>query len=81
MWSFLPLNLYSQFRRFYNIYFLAAALIAVSMPEASPISPFTSVTPLVVVVLVTMVKDIFEDYLRLKYARASSPAAVVLPAV
>lgn len=53
---------------------MASALIAVSMPEASPISPSTTVTPLVVVVVVTMIKDIFEDYLRYQYARPRAAA-------
>lgn len=71
--TFLPLNLYAQFRRFYNLYFLAAALLAIFMPEASPISPSTTITPLVVVVAVTMIKDLIEDYIRLLYVALFAP--------
>ena len=62
--SFLPLNLMSQFRRFYNLYFLFGTILSFSLPAASPMDPSLLLTPLVVVVTITAAKDIFEDYLR-----------------
>jgi len=62
--TFLPLNLFQQFMRFYNLYFLFAAVLTIAIPSASPVSPALTVMPLLVVLAVTMIKDIFEDYLR-----------------
>lgn len=59
--TFLPVNLFNQFRRFSNIYFLIAAVFAF-FRNASAISPVTQVSPLVIVLLVTALKDGIEDY-------------------
>ena len=53
-----------QFRRFYNLYFLLAAIIALLPYSISPISPITAVLPLMLVLVVTMIKDGYEDYVR-----------------
>jgi phospholipid-translocating ATPase len=60
--TFIPKSLFEQFRRVANIYFLAVALLSFS-----PIAPFrwqTAVSPLVLVLLVTMVKEAIEDLRR-----------------
>ena len=62
--TFLPLNLFHQFSRFYNLYFLLASILSLAFPSASPISPFLTVFPLLLVLTVTALKDIYEDYLR-----------------
>ncbi|XP_040570964.1 phospholipid-transporting ATPase IF [Lepeophtheirus salmonis] len=62
--TFLPCNLFFQFRRFANFYFLIVALIQLIID--SPVSPLTSISPLVFVVLVTMMKQGYEDYKRHK---------------
>jgi hypothetical protein len=54
----------SQFRRFYNLYFLLAAIISLLPFGLAPISPVTSVFPLVLVLVVTMIKDGYEDLVR-----------------
>ncbi|CAG9785399.1 unnamed protein product [Diatraea saccharalis] len=61
---FIPKNLSEQFRRIVNFYFLVVTLISFFID--SPVSPFTSVLPLSFVVLVTAVKQGFEDFLRHK---------------
>lgn len=61
--TFLPVNLFNQFRRFYNIYFLAAAIFSF-FPNASAISPETQVLPLVFILIITAIKDGVEDYFR-----------------
>ena len=60
--SFLPLNVYYQFNRFYNIYFLLGALSVIS--GASSLSPFSQIFPLVVVFTFTAMKEGIEDYAR-----------------
>eukprot|EP00158_Paraphelidium_tribonemae_P007133 Partr_v1_DN28123_c1_g2_i2_m55366 putative phospholipidtransporting ATPase len=69
--TFIPYNLAHQFRRFYNLYFLLAAALSF-VPNAAAISPFTQVSPLVAVVLATMIKDGYEDYLRYRSDRAAN---------
>ncbi|KAI5633171.1 cation transport ATPase (P-type) domain-containing protein [Phthorimaea operculella] len=61
---FVPKNLAEQFRRVANFYFLLVTVIAVVID--SPVSPFTSIAPLSFMVLVTAVKQGYEDWLRHK---------------
>lgn len=60
--TFLPKNLFEQFRRLANCYFLIVAIVHLNIE--SPISPATSIMPLVFVVMVTAIKQGFEDYKR-----------------
>jgi len=60
--SFLPLNLISQFRRLYNVYFLFAAIS--TLTKYSALNPFTQIFPLLLVLTVTALKDGYEDYKR-----------------
>eukprot|EP00039_Didymoeca_costata_P029275 m.23933 g.23933 ORF g.23933 m.23933 type:complete len:1186 (+) comp7556_c0_seq2:349-3906(+) len=62
-YTFLPKNLFEQFQRAANFYFLCMMAIAL-VPGLSPITPITSVLPLVFVVSVTMAKQGWEDYVR-----------------
>ncbi|XP_067014238.2 phospholipid-transporting ATPase IF isoform X2 [Anabrus simplex] len=62
LWNFIPKNLFEQFRRVANFYFLCMSIIAVSIE--SPVTPITSVAPLVFVILVTLFKQGYEDLLR-----------------
>ncbi|KNE71832.1 hypothetical protein AMAG_16264, partial [Allomyces macrogynus ATCC 38327] len=60
VWTFLPLNLFGQFRRVSNLYFLLAAIF--SLVGSSTISPLSEIAPLVFVLTVTAIKDALEDY-------------------
>ncbi|GFG30600.1 hypothetical protein Cfor_10512 [Coptotermes formosanus] len=62
IWSFLPKNLFEQFRRVANFYFLCMSVIAVTID--SPVEPLTSVLPLIFVIFVTSLKQGYEDWLR-----------------
>ncbi|KAK3825379.1 MAG: hypothetical protein J3Q66DRAFT_278169 [Benniella sp.] len=61
--SFLPKNLFEQFRRVANMFFLFMAIIQLT-PIFTVGSPFLTVFPLCFVVGVTAIKDGFEDYKR-----------------
>ncbi|XP_053612418.1 phospholipid-transporting ATPase IF-like isoform X2 [Plodia interpunctella] len=61
---FLPKNLSEQFRRVVNFYFLVVTVVAILID--SPVSPLTSIAPLTFMVLVTAVKQGYEDWLRHK---------------
>jgi magnesium-transporting ATPase (P-type) len=61
--TFLPKNLYEQFKRLANLWFLIVAVIQL-IPGISPLNPASSIVPLVFVLLVTAVKEAFEDIKR-----------------
>ncbi|XP_034097618.1 phospholipid-transporting ATPase IF [Drosophila albomicans] len=60
--TFLPQNLLEQFRRIANFYFLVMTIISLLID--SPVSPMTSLLPLVFVIAVTAAKQGYEDVLR-----------------
>ncbi|XP_060105861.1 phospholipid-transporting ATPase IG isoform X2 [Heteronotia binoei] len=62
VWNFLPKNLFEQFRRIANFYFLIIFLVQVIVD--TPTSPVTSGLPLFFVIIVTAVKQGYEDWLR-----------------
>ena len=66
--NFLVKNLWEQFHRLANIYFLFIALLNF-VPAVQAVGAEIAFLPLVFVLLVTAVKDIFEDYRRFKSDR------------
>ncbi|KTG01934.1 hypothetical protein cypCar_00044363 [Cyprinus carpio] len=58
--TFLPLNLFEQFQRIANAYFLFLLILQV-IPAISSLSWFTTVVPLVLVLTVTAAKDAIDD--------------------
>ena len=65
-------NLFEQFRRVGNFYFLIIAVLQVSVK--TDVQPITSILPLVFVVLVTMFKQCYEDYKRHQVIQPILPA-------
>nr|XP_010950660.1 PREDICTED: probable phospholipid-transporting ATPase IH [Camelus bactrianus] len=63
-WNFIPKNLFEQFRRIANFYFLIIFLVQLIID--TPTSPVTSGLPLFFVITVTAVKQGYEDWLRHK---------------
>uniref|UniRef100_A0A673C872 Phospholipid-transporting ATPase n=1 Tax=Sphaeramia orbicularis TaxID=375764 RepID=A0A673C872_9TELE len=61
--TFLPLNLFEQFQRIANAYFLFLLVLQV-IPAISSLSWFTTVVPLVLVLTVTAAKDATDDIVR-----------------
>ena len=61
--TFLPLALFAQFRRSTNIYFLLIAVLQLTT-TLSPTNKFTTVVPLLGVLLVSLVKEAVEDFSR-----------------
>ncbi|XP_072111314.1 phospholipid-transporting ATPase IF isoform X1 [Mobula birostris] len=64
IWNFIPKNLFEQFRRIANFYFLVIFLVQLMID--TPTSPFTSGLPLFFVITVTAIKQGYEDWLRHK---------------
>lgn len=67
VWNFLPKNLFEQFRRIANFYFLVVGIVQLTID--TPVSPATSIVPLVFVITVTAIKQGYEDWLRHKADR------------
>ncbi|RVE65591.1 hypothetical protein OJAV_G00118000 [Oryzias javanicus] len=65
IFTFLPLNLFEQFRRLANAYFLFL-LILQMIPQVSSLSWFTTAVPLVLVLSITAAKDASDDINRHK---------------
>ncbi|MBN3324159.1 AT8B5 ATPase, partial [Atractosteus spatula] len=63
--TFLPLNLFEQFQRIANAYFLFLLILQL-IPQISSLSWFTTVVPLVLVLAVTAAKDATDDINRHK---------------
>eukprot|EP01087_Luapelamoeba_hula_P011965 TRINITY_DN3328_c0_g1_i1.p1 TRINITY_DN3328_c0_g1~~TRINITY_DN3328_c0_g1_i1.p1 ORF type:complete len:1409 (-),score=234.21 TRINITY_DN3328_c0_g1_i1:104-4330(-) len=61
--TFLPKNLFEQFKRLANVWFLIVAVIQL-IPNVSPLNPASSIVPLVFVLAVTAIKEAVEDVKR-----------------
>lgn len=69
LWSFLPKNLFEQFHRFANIYFLGIVILNL-IPEINAFGKYIAMVPLIFVLSVTAIKDLFEDRRRYKSDKA-----------
>ncbi|KAG2393729.1 hypothetical protein C9374_007260 [Naegleria lovaniensis] len=69
--TFIPKNLFEQFKKATNIYFLIS-VIAVLIPGVSPVFPITAIIPLVAIVLLQMIKDGIEDFQRYRQDRKAN---------
>jgi phospholipid-transporting ATPase len=61
MWNFIPLNLFNQFKKLANCYFLVITFMqtikSISISNGTPAMAF----PLTVIVIISMCKDAYED--------------------
>uniref|UniRef100_A0A670IYH9 Phospholipid-transporting ATPase n=1 Tax=Podarcis muralis TaxID=64176 RepID=A0A670IYH9_PODMU len=64
VFTFLPLNLFEQFQRVANAYFLFLLILQL-IPEISSLSWFTTVVPLILVLAVSAAKDAIDDVVRI----------------
>ncbi|XP_068418688.1 phospholipid-transporting ATPase IC [Eschrichtius robustus] len=63
--TFLPMNLFEQFKRAANFYFLVL-LILQAIPQITTLAWYTTLVPLLVVLGVTAIKDLVDDVARHK---------------
>ncbi|XP_030057241.1 phospholipid-transporting ATPase VA [Microcaecilia unicolor] len=61
--SFLPKNLFEQFHRLANIYFVFIALLNF-VPSVNAFKPELALAPVLFILAVTAIKDVWEDYRR-----------------
>ena len=69
-----PKGLYEQFRRVANLYFLSVAVISL-FPTVSPIQPYTTWTPLTLVIGLSLLRKAVEDYKRHVQDRVQNTSA------
>lgn len=62
--TLVPKNLFEQFKRIANIWFLVVSILQLLPLQLSPTSSWATVAPLSLVLLVTMIKDASLDYRR-----------------
>uniref|UniRef100_A0A5F9DQ53 Phospholipid-transporting ATPase n=1 Tax=Oryctolagus cuniculus TaxID=9986 RepID=A0A5F9DQ53_RABIT len=70
--NFLPLNLFEQFQRLANAYFLILLFLQL-IPQISSLPWYTTVIPLVVVLSITGVKDAIDDMADMLLLSSSEP--------
>uniref|UniRef100_A0A8C7Q0X9 Phospholipid-transporting ATPase n=1 Tax=Oncorhynchus mykiss TaxID=8022 RepID=A0A8C7Q0X9_ONCMY len=58
--TFIPLNLFEQFKRAANLYFLALLILQI-IPEITTLPWYTTLVPLVLVLGITAIKDLVDD--------------------
>ncbi|KAI5109536.1 putative phospholipid-transporting ATPase VA, partial [Silurus meridionalis] len=61
--SFIPKNLFEQFHRFANVYFVFIALLNF-VPVVKAFQPVLALAPVLFILSVTAIKDLWEDYRR-----------------
>lgn len=66
--SYFPLCLANQFKRFANFYFLGIVVVQ-SISVISPLNPATAIAPLIFVLAVSMIREAIEDFIRYKADR------------
>ena len=64
--TFIPKNLFEQFRRITNLFFLVTNLVKLFLPDP-PTNPYLSLIPIGLLLLATAVKQGYEDILRHKF--------------
>lgn len=60
-WNFFPKSLILQFMRGANLYFLVSTVIS-CISIISPVSPFTAIFPIILVLSVSLSREAVEDY-------------------
>uniref|UniRef100_A0A8C9FM32 P-type ATPase N-terminal domain-containing protein n=1 Tax=Pavo cristatus TaxID=9049 RepID=A0A8C9FM32_PAVCR len=65
--SFLPKNLFEQFHRLANVYFVFIALLNF-VPAVNAFQPELALAPVLFILAVTAIKDLWEDYIVLGFS-------------
>lgn len=61
--TFIPKFLYEQFSKYANLFFLFTAILQ-QIPNISPTNRYTTIVPLAIVLLVSAIKELVEDFKR-----------------
>ena len=66
--TFFPLALLFQFKRLANVYFLIISILS-AFPSISPYSPASAFAPFLFVLMISIVREGFEDFARYRSDR------------
>ncbi|XP_024530611.1 phospholipid-transporting ATPase 2 isoform X2 [Selaginella moellendorffii] len=75
LWNFLPKNLWEQFGRFMNKYFLLIAILQL-WPLITPVNPASTWGPLLLIFSVSACKEAWDDYNRYKLDKQANERMV-----
>ena len=64
--NLVPKNLFEQFQRSANIWFLAISVLQIIQVDSDPTYSWTTIVPLCILLVFTFSKDAYNDYLRHK---------------
>ncbi|KAI1078753.1 phospholipid-translocating P-type ATPase [Whalleya microplaca] len=73
VWSFLPKQLYFQFSKLANFYFLVVSIMQL-IPGLSTTGKYTTIAPLLVFVAISMAKEGYDDFRRYKLDKTENLA-------
>ena len=62
--NFIPLVLFSQFRRLVNVYFLVISILQLSTSSYSPTNPYSTIVPLATVLFIAALREAIDDFRR-----------------
>lgn len=69
IFTFIPKFLFEQFSKYANLFFLFTAILQ-QIPSVSPTNRYTTIVPLLIVLLVSAIKELVEDYKRIASDKA-----------
>ena len=77
--SFVPRFLFEQFSRYANVFFLMISCLQVTLPQYSPTGQWTTAGPLIIILCVSALKEMFEDFKRhTADAKVNNTKAIVI---
>ena len=71
--NFFPYSLLYQYNRYPNIYFLVICALTL-IPDLSPFVPSSLIVPYIFILLLSMVRDVVEDFKRFKADKRKYPS-------
>ncbi|KAL8860010.1 MAG: hypothetical protein Q9178_003559 [Gyalolechia marmorata] len=76
-WNFLPRQLYAQFSKLANFYFLCVSILQM-IPGLSTTGTYTTIIPLCFFVMLSMAKEGYDDFRRFKLDKAENNRSTVV---
>ena len=75
LWNFVPVCLLNQYKRLANVWFLLMSILSF-FPSIAPWEPIAQVFPTIFVLVVALIREAYEDFLRWRADRETNFARV-----